>query len=79
MQWLKHTPTACAERVGLWVPGVEVFEDAFDDTGIVDECDDAHGGATASALERIDFVDFLNQPCPVGGAPVVGRWLVNAD
>jgi len=35
-----------------------VFEDAFDNTGIVDECDD---GAAASALERIDRVLDYNK------------------
>ena len=42
--------------LGLRVPHAQVPEDAFNNTGIVDECDDAHGAAAAGALERIDFV-----------------------
>ena len=41
------------EGVGLRIPGVGVFEDAFGHTGIVD---DARGGAAVDALEWIDLV-----------------------
>jgi ABC-type microcin C transport system permease subunit YejB len=40
------------------------------DIGILDERDDAQGGATVYALEWIDLVDFLNQSWPVGLAVV---------
>ncbi len=43
-------------------------EDALDHTG-VDEGDDAQRGTAVAAFERIDFVNFLNQPRPVGPAP----------
>jgi hypothetical protein len=45
----------------------------------MNECDDAHGAAAASALERIDFVNLLNQPRPVGLALRVGWRLVDDD
>jgi hypothetical protein len=54
-----------------------VFEDAFDDTGIVDECDDAHGGAAAGALKRVDLVNFLNQPGPAGFTPTIDKRVVD--
>lgn len=41
-------------------------------SGIFDDCDDAHRGAAVDALERVDFVDLLNRPGPVGFAPCVG-------
>jgi hypothetical protein len=50
-----------------------VFEDSFDHIYIVDERDDAQVAAAVDALERIDFVDFLNQSCPVGLASVAAR------
>ena len=48
-----------------------MFENAFDDTGIVDACHDAHGGAAVGALERIDLVNFLNKPDLSGLAPPI--------
>lgn len=35
---------------GLRVSHAPVFEDAFDNHGPIDDCDDAHGGAAARAL-----------------------------
>ena len=42
--------------LGRWVPQVQVPEDVFDDIGVVDERDDAHGGAAVGPFERIDLV-----------------------
>ena len=53
-------------------------ENPLNDIGIVDEGDDAQGGAEAGALERVDFVDFLNQPGPVGFAAGVDRRVVDS-
>ncbi len=47
--------------------------------GIIDECNDAHGGAEVEALERIDLVNLLNQPGPVGLTPSIHCWLVDDD
>ena len=55
-----------------------MLEDTFDDIGIVDECDDAHSGTAVGTFERIDHVDFLNQPGPVGLAPCAGWRLVDS-
>lgn len=65
--------------LGLWVPRAQVFEDASDNTDFVYECDDAHGGAALRAPERVDRVDFLDQPGPVGLATGVDGRLVDAD
>ena len=62
-----------ADSLGRRVPEVQVHEDPFDDLGIVNERDDAHRGTAVAALERVDLVDFLNQPGPVGSAPSVDR------
>ena len=35
-------------------PDLEVREDALDDIGIIDECNDVHGGAPVGVLEWID-------------------------
>jgi hypothetical protein len=54
-----------------------VPENAFNNTVIIDECDDAHDAAAASALERIDLffageiengatVDDLYPKCSLG-------------
>ncbi len=71
--------TDAVKCLGRWVPQDQVPEDAFDDIGVVDERDDAHGGAAANAFERIDRVIFLHQPCPAGIAPGVGRGVVDDD
>ena len=54
-----------------------MLEDALNDIGIVNERDDAHRGAAVGTLERIDLVDFLNQPGPVGFAPGVDGRIVD--
>ncbi len=54
-----------------------MFENAFDDTGIVDACHDAHGGTAVGALERIDLVNFLNKPDPGGVAPTIDRRVID--
>jgi hypothetical protein len=41
------------------VPDIEVFEDSFDNTGIVDECDDAQVATAVDTLERFDLLDLL--------------------
>ena len=64
-------------RLGCRIPHAQVFEDPCDDIGIVDERDDAHGGAAVGALERIDLVNFLNQPGPAGFTPTIVRQVVN--
>ncbi len=48
-------------------------------TGVVDQRDDAHGGAAVRALERIDLVNLLNQPGPVGLPTCIHGWLVADD
>jgi hypothetical protein len=48
------------------VPDAQVSEEAFNNTGMVDARGDAQGAAAASAVDRIDFVNLLNQPCPAG-------------
>ena len=52
--WPGGIRTSWRDRVWYRVPYLEVREDAFDDIGIIDECNDAHGGAAVGALERID-------------------------
>ena len=59
-------------RIGWRIAEVEVCQDAFDDIGTVDECNDPQGGAAIRTLEWVDLVNFLNQPGPVGLAPGVG-------
>ena len=54
-----------------------MLEDPCDDVGLLDERDDAHGGAAITTLERIDLVHFLNQAGPVGLAAGVGRRIVD--
>jgi len=56
-----------------------VFEDSFDDIGIVDERDDAHVAAAAGTLKRVDLVHLLNQTGPVGLAAGIGRRFVDVD
>ena len=51
--------------LGFDHPQAKVLEDLFDDLVIFDEADDPHGPLTSGAAERVDFVDFLNQPGPV--------------
>jgi len=65
--------------LGRRVPQVQVPEDPFDDIGVVDERDDAHRGAAVGTLERIDLVNFLNQPGPAGFVPGVDRPFIDDD
>ncbi len=39
-----------------------MLQDPFDDVGLVAERDDVQVGAAVGAFERVDLVDFLNQP-----------------
>jgi len=41
-----------------------VSEDLFDDLGLVNEGDDAHGAPTPCTQQGIGLVDFLDQVCP---------------
>ena len=52
-------------------------ENPFNDLGLVDECDDTHRGTAVSALQRIDLVNLLNQPGPVGFALTINRRVVD--
>jgi len=54
-------------------------ENPFNDIGIVDEGDDAQGAAAVAALERVDLVDFLNQPGKVGLATGVDGRVVDNE
>jgi hypothetical protein len=40
-------------------------ENFLDDLLIFDEADDAHGTPAFGANQRINFINLLNQPCPV--------------
>ncbi len=64
--WPRRVGSYWIKRVRYRIPQLEVLEDAFDDVGIINECNDAHGGTAVGALERIDLVHLLNQPGPVG-------------
>ncbi len=48
-------------------------------TGVTDECNDAHHGPAVGTLERIDLVNLLNQSCLVGLATCIDGWLVADD
>ncbi len=43
-----------------------MLEDTFHDIGVIDERNDAHGGAAVGALQRTNLVNLLNQSGPVG-------------
>jgi len=59
------------------MPAVEVFQDPLDDVRFLDQGDDAHERTAAGRLERSDFVDFLDQPCPMGPLRWVAGSFVN--
>ena len=61
------------------VPQAQVFEYAADDSSVVDDGDDAHGIFTFWAFQRVDFIDFLDKPGPVGFGFVVQRRLVQVQ
>lgn len=65
--------------LGQCVPQVQVPEDPLDDIGVVDERDDAHRGAAAGTIERVDLVNVLNQLGRVGFAPCVDWRVVEFD
>jgi hypothetical protein len=52
-----------------------MFQDGLDDLPVFDEADDSHDSPTLRAGQRIDFVDFLNEPRPV--LPVFLRTLID--
>ena len=45
-------------------PEAEMLQNGFDDLLILDEADDPYGSPAFRADERIDFIDFPNQPGP---------------
>ncbi len=51
-------------------------EDPFDDIDVVDDRDDAHRGAAVGTLDRIDLVNFLNQPGLAGLPAGIDRRVV---
>ena len=53
-------------RVCRWRAGglAEVGEDAGDDFELIDRVEDAHGPATAGALQNVDGEDAAHQLCP---------------
>jgi len=48
-------------------------------SGVIDACNDAHGGTAVGEFEQIDLVNFLNQSGPVGLATCIDGWLVADD
>ncbi len=61
------------------IPDLQVSEDPLDNRRFIDQRNDAHDRAAVGALKRIDLVDFLNQPGPIGLAPPVGWPVVDRD
>lgn len=45
-------------------PATQMFEDSANDRGVIDQRDDVHWRAALGTRQRIDFVDFVNEPCP---------------
>ncbi len=76
--WPGWIGTGGRHGLGLRVPHVQVPENPFDDIGLVDECDGAHRSAAVGTFQRVDLVDFLNQPGPAGLASA-GGWSIMVD
>jgi len=66
--WQGRIETGMCEGVGLRVPLVEMPKYPFDHIDIVDELDNSSVAASVNTLKRIDLVDLLNQPGPIGRA-----------
>jgi predicted GTPase len=45
-----------------------MFEDPPDDVGVTDQRDDVHRRAALETLQRIDLVDLVVVPTPIGRA-----------
>lgn len=52
-------------------------ENSLNDIAVVDEGGNAQGGGAVAALERVDLVNFLDQPGPVGFAAGVDGHVVD--
>lgn len=49
-----------------WVPQAQMFEYAVNEIRFIDDGNDAHGVVTFWTFKRVDLVDFLDEPGPVG-------------
>jgi len=56
--------------------GTLLLEDCCHDVGIIHECTDSRLSAKVGPLQRINLVNLLNQPGPVGLTPCIPGWLV---
>ena len=45
---------------------MQVFQNFADDGSLVDDGDNAHGVMTSGTFQRLNLIDFLYEPCPVG-------------
>ena len=61
---------------GIQVPEAQVFQDPTDDGGLVDDRHDTHGATAFGACQGVDFIDFLDEPGPVGAGRPLGRGLI---
>ena len=62
------------DRVGCRIPRIEVFQDAFDDVGIVDDGDDALVDAIGMVeiAELAECLMVLHRPVDAAGAASLG-------
>ena len=77
--WPRRVAGGMVGCFGMGVPQAQVFENAANDGGLVDDGDQAHGAAAFRALQRVHFVDFLDEAGPGGSGVAVGRGLVEGQ
>ena len=68
-RYLSRPGRVAGRVVGLFrfrVPLAQVFQNFSNNNGVIDNGDDTHGVVTLGAFKRVDFVDLLNEPGPVG-------------
>jgi len=49
-----------------WFPQAQVFKNILDDGRLINDDDEAHRMAAFGTFKRVDLVDFLDEPGPVG-------------
>ena len=64
---------------GMGVPAAQVFQDLANDGGLVDDGNEAHRSAAWGTGQRVDRIDFLDEPGPGGSGVAVGRGLVEGQ
>ena len=64
---------------GMRIPAAQVFQDAADDGGLVDDGDHPQGTAALGTFQRVYFVDFADEPGLVGAGGAVERGFIEVQ